>query len=150
MKPTGVALVAVLFVSLAAPAHTEETQMVVKVGDHAVYWSEHKAKHWENEHRNWTQRGGYEGLRVPDDQFAKDFGSEHTFLLSDLPIRKVSGGAEFQVNGYWMRVVDPWPESWPDGWYSHDKVYVRTGDGGYYLYNQYYAKTPLALEFVTR
>src|SRR5260221_4779449 len=98
MKPTGVTLIAVLFFSLAAPAHTDETQMAVKVGDQTVYWSEHKAKHWENEHRNWTQRGGYVGLRVPDEQFALSFGPEHTFLLSGLPIRKVSGGPEFQVN----------------------------------------------------
>jgi hypothetical protein len=150
MKPTGATLIIVFLFSLAVPAHTEERQMAVRVGDQTTYWSEHKAKHWENEHRNWTQRGGYVGLRLPDEQFARYFGSGHAFLLSNLPFRKVSGGAEFQVNGYWMRVVDPWPESWPAGWSSHDQVFVAPGDGGYYLYNRYYSKTPLALEFITR
>jgi hypothetical protein len=145
-----VTLIAVLFFSIVTPAHTDERQMTVKVGDQTTDWSKHKAKHWENEHRSWTQRGGYVALRVPDEQFPRDFGLEHTFLLSDLPFRKVSGVLEFRVNGYWIRVVDPWPESWPDGWSSRDPVYVSTADGGYYLYNRYYPKTPLALEFVTR
>jgi hypothetical protein len=150
MKPTGVTLSAVLFFSLATPAHSAETQMAVRVGDQTVYWSQHRAKHWENEHRNWTQRGGYVALRVSDEEFPRYFGPEHTFLLSDLPFRKVAGVAEVQVNGYWMRVVDPWPESWPDGWSCHDPVHVSPGDGGYYLYNRYYPKTALALEFITR
>ena len=39
-----------------------------------------RASSWNNEHRTWQQRGGYNGYRVPDDRFRIYFGNNHHFL----------------------------------------------------------------------
>jgi hypothetical protein len=45
-----------------------------------------------------------------------------------------------------MTVVDPWPESWTEGWWNNDDVYIRY-DNGYYLYNNRYPDVGLAVKF---
>jgi Tfp pilus assembly protein PilE len=32
-------------------------------------WQEHRSQHWQSDHRNWQQRGGYRGYRIPDERY---------------------------------------------------------------------------------
>ncbi len=57
----------------------------------------------------------------------------------------VGGYPRFQYGGYWLTVVDPWPENWGDDWYENDQVYVVYTEGGYYLYNQRYPGIGIAV-----
>jgi hypothetical protein len=142
--------VAFLSASVAAPAlanaSDDKTVSVQVNSDRNAIWLKTRAKSWDTEHRTWVQRGGYVGFRVPDDKYSLYFGPEHVFRINTLPYREIQGQPYYQYNGYWMRVVDPWPESWPEGWYDNDDVYVRY-DNGYYLYNQRYPGIGLSLEF---
>lgn len=90
---------------------------------------------WNNEHRTWAQRGGYNGYRIPDDRFRLYFGRPHPFRISGLPLLFVGGYPRFQYDGYWMTLVDPWPEAWPGNWYDSDDVYLDYTNDGYYLYD---------------
>jgi outer membrane biosynthesis protein TonB len=36
-----------------------------------------RATSWNKEHRNWQQRGGYNGYRVPDNRYRQYFGNDH-------------------------------------------------------------------------
>jgi len=134
---------------LAVPAFADDDKdktVVAQVNtDRGPIWVQMKAKDWDREHRTWVQRGGYVGYRVPDDKFTMYFGPEKTFRINTLPYRDMSGRPYFQYNGYWMTIVDPWPQTWPEGWYDTDDLYVRW-DNGYYLYNRKYPDVGLSLE----
>ena len=95
-----------------------------------------RASSWNNEHRTWAQRGGYNGYRVPEDRFRLYFGRDHFFRIYGLPMVFVGGYPRFQYDGYWATFVDPWPESWPANWYETDDVYLDYTDDGYYLYDR--------------
>jgi len=95
-----------------------------------------RAKSWDNEHRSWGQRGGYNGYRVPEDRFRLYFGSNHFFRISRLPMLFVGGYPRFQYDGYWVTFMDPWPETWPPTWYETDDVYIDYTGDGYYLYDR--------------
>lgn len=149
MKAIGLQSAAVcLLLGIAAPAVADDKVAVgVQIdANRKTIWLQRRAKTWDSEHKTWVMRGGYQGFRVPDDKFGLYFGPEHTFRINSLPYRMVNNEPRFQYNGYWMTVVDPWPESWPDGWYDVDDVYVRY-DNGYYLYNTKYPDVGLALQF---
>ena len=151
MKAIGLSSLAVvsLLLGASAPAFAETKAGVVVQTDpaRAQIWVKSKAKTWDTEHQTWVQRGGYVGYRVPDDQFGLYFGPEKTFRINTLPYRMVNNEPRFQYNGYWMTVVDPWPETWPEGWWDNDDVYVRY-DNGYYLYNRNYPDVGLSLRIV--
>jgi len=102
-------------------------------------------RHWDADHRNWQQRGGYRGYRIPDDRFRGYFGPEHGFRVHGLPFLVVGGYPRFQYGGYWVSAVDPWPEYWGDNWYDNDDVYVTYVDNGYYLYNRRYPRAGVAI-----
>ena len=108
-------------------------------------WQQHSASNWQSDHRTWQQRGGYHGYRVPDARFRGYFGSGHAFLIRGLPFMVVGGFPRFQYNGYWLSVVDPWPQQWGNDWYDNDQVYVDYADGGYYLYNRSYPGVGIAV-----
>jgi len=95
-----------------------------------------RASSWNNEHRTWVQRGGYNGYRVPDQRFRAYFGRDHFFRIHGLPMFFVGGYPRFQYDGYWVTFVDPWPEMWPANWYETDDVYLDYTDDGYYLYDR--------------
>jgi hypothetical protein len=95
-----------------------------------------RARSWNDDHRSWGQRGGYNGYRVPDDRFRSYFGSSHYFRIYGLPLVFVGGYPRFQYDGYWVTFVDPWPEDWPDSWYQTDDVYLDYTDDGYYVYDR--------------
>ena len=99
-------------------------------------FTQSRARSWNNEHRSWAQRGGYNGYRVPQERFNHYFGREHYFRIYGLPLVFVGGYPRFQYDGYWVTFMDPWPEMWPDTWYETDNVYLDYTDDGYYLYNR--------------
>jgi len=95
-----------------------------------------RAGSWNNDHRTWGQRGGYNGYRVPDARFRAYFGRDHFFRIYGLPMFFVGGYPRFQYDGYWVTFVDPWPEAWPANWYETDDVYLDYTDDGYYVYDR--------------
>jgi hypothetical protein len=97
-------------------------------------WREHRAQHWERDHRTWAQRGGYGGYRIPEPQFVSRFGDRHPFRLGGRPVI-YQGYPRFRCGGYWFLMVDPWPEFWVDNWYLTDEVYIDYYGDGYYLVN---------------
>ena len=110
-------------------------------------WRGQKAQHWENQHRTWTQRGGYGGYYIPRDRFERSFGPQHVFRIRRRPVI-VAGYPRFQYGGYTFLMADPWPESWGDNWYNTDDVYVDYGGDGYYLYDRREPGIRIALSIV--
>ena len=108
-------------------------------------FQEDRAHSWQSEHRNWQQRGGYNGYRIPDVRFNGYFGPSHAFRISGLPYSVVGGYPRFRYDGYWLTLVDPWPGTWANDWYDSDDVYVVYADNGYYLYNRRYPSVGLAI-----
>ena len=99
-------------------------------------FSQSRAGSWDNDHRSWRQRGGYNGFRVSDDRFRLYFGHDHFFRIFRLPMNFVGGYPRFLYDGYWVTFVDPWPEMWPTNWFETDDVYIDYVDDGYYLFNR--------------
>ncbi len=108
-------------------------------------WQQHRAHSWRSEHRTWQQRGGYNGYRIPDVYYRRNFGRDHRFRIYNLPVVVVGGYPRFQYGGYWFSLVDPWPEYWSNNWYENDYVYVEYFDNGYYLYNRRYPRDRIAI-----
>src|ERR1700751_1602861 len=79
-------------------------------------WQEHRARSWQSDHRDWQQRGGYHGSRIPDDRYRGYFGPDHGFRIYGLPFMVVDGYPRFRYEGYWFSPVDPWPEDWANNW----------------------------------
>ena len=104
-----------------------------------------RAHSWNDEHRGWGQRGGYNGYRIPDDRFRDYFGHDRFFRISRLPMLFVGGYPRFQYDGYWVTFMDPWPESWADNWYETDDCYLDWAGDGYYLYNPRYPGIAIAV-----
>ena len=55
------------------------------------------------------------------------------------------GYPRFQYEGYWITLIDPWPEYWSNDWYDNDDVYIAYGDDGYYMYNHRYPGIGIAI-----
>jgi hypothetical protein len=104
-----------------------------------------RAGTWQTEHQSWSQRGGYNGYRVPDARFKQYFGQDHFFRISGLPLVFVGGQPRFQYDGYWVTCMDPWPESWAPNWYESDDVYLDYTGDGYYLYDRLHPEFPIAV-----
>jgi outer membrane biosynthesis protein TonB len=109
---------------------------------HATF-QQNRAQHWAADHRSWAQRGGYGGYYVPQDRFSISFGRQHFFRLNTRPVM-YQGYPRFEYGGYSFLMVDPWPEYWPDNWYSSDDVYIDYDDG-YYLYDRRDPQVRLAI-----
>jgi hypothetical protein len=104
-----------------------------------------RARSWNDDHRTWGQRGGYNGYRVPDDRFRGYWGRNHYFRIYRLPMIFAGGYPRFQYDGYWVTFVDPWPGEWPANWYETDDVYIDYVNDGYYLYDRAYPGIPIAV-----
>ena len=122
------------------PKRTQEEQRVQQSA-----WQEHRSQRWDSDHRNWQQRGGYNGYRIPDDRYRGYFGQDHGFRIYGLPFLVVGGYPRFQYEGYWISLVDPWPEYWGNEWYDNDDVFVTYANNGYYLYNRRYPNVGIAI-----
>jgi hypothetical protein len=108
-------------------------------------FAQSRAKSWNDDHRSWSKRGGYNGYRVPDERFRAYFGRDHFFRIHRLPMVFVGGYPRFQYDGYWVTFMDPWPEGWDPNWWENDDVYIDYNDDGYYLYNRRYPGVPIAV-----
>ncbi len=108
-------------------------------------FAQSRANSWQNEHQSWSQRGGYNGYRIPDNRFRLYFGRDHFFRISGLPLVFVGGMPRFQYDGYWVTLMDPWPETWGPNWYETDDVYLDYTGDGYYLYDRNYPDVPIAV-----
>jgi len=117
----------------------------VQPSDRRGVWLQHRARSWKSEHRDWRQRGGYNGYRIPDDHYGRYFGRDHRFRLNSLPLVIVGGYPRFQYGGFWFSVLDPWPEYWSDNWYDNDDVYIDYSGDGYYMYNRRYPMDRIAI-----
>ena len=122
------------------PQRTHEQQRVQQAA-----WQQHRSQRWDSDHRNWQQRGGYNGYRIPDDRFRGYFGQDHGFRIYGLPFLVVGGYPRFQYDGYWFSMVDPWPGYWANDWYDTDDVYVTYVDNGYYLFDRRYPNVGIAI-----
>ena len=105
-------------------------------------WQQRRANHWQYEHRTWEQRGGYQGVRIPDNYLRDHYGREHTFRMYDLPFAYERGNPRFQYEGYWFTMLDPYPENWSGYWFQTDDLYVEFRGGGYYLLNRGFPSQP--------
>jgi hypothetical protein len=123
--------------------HLQRTQEQQRVQQSS--WQAHRSRRWDSDHRNWQQRGGYNGYRIPDDRYRGYFGRNHGFRIYGLPFMVVGGYPRFRYQGYWISLVDPWPEYWGNNWYDNDAVYVTYVDNGYYLYNRRYPNVGIAI-----
>jgi len=108
-------------------------------------WQGHRARNWQSEHRDWQQRGGYHGYRIPDDRYREHFGRDHWFHIYSYPVVVVGGYPRFQYGGFWFSIVDPWPENWTADWYDNDDVYIDYSGDGYYMYDRRYPGVGLAI-----
>jgi hypothetical protein len=99
-------------------------------------FAQSRAHSWDNDHRTWGQRGGYNGYRIPEERFRLAFGDNHFFRIGGLPMVFVGGYPRFQYDGYGVTFVDPWPETWPANWYQTDDMYIDYRGDGYYAYNR--------------
>ena len=122
------------------PQRTQQQQHVEQAA-----WQQHRAQSWQSDHRNWQQRGGYNGFRIPDGRYRGYFGPDHGFRIYGLPFLVVGGYPRFQYQGYWFSAVDPWPEYWANDWYDTDDVYVTYVDNGYYLFDRRYPNVGIAV-----
>jgi hypothetical protein len=112
---------------------------------HESAWQQHRAQNWQSDHRTWQQRGGYSGYRISDSRYRGYFGPEHGFRIHGRPFLVVAGHPRFQYNGYWISLVDPYPEYWANNWYDTDDVYVTYADNGYYLFNRRHPDVGIAI-----
>src|SRR6185295_19397200 len=48
-------------------------------------WELTRAQRWSNDHRTWTQRGGYGGFYIPQESFALHFGNQNFFRIASRP-----------------------------------------------------------------
>jgi hypothetical protein len=120
--------------------HSEEQQHAQQAA-----WHEHRSHNWHSDHRNWEQRGGYNGYRIPEDHYHGYFGPRHAFVIYNQPYMVVGGFPRFQYGGYWFSVVDPWPNTWSNNWYQTDDVYVVYANNGYYMYNRRHPNVGIAI-----
>ena len=123
--------------------HPQRTQEQQRVQQSA--WQEHRSQRWDSDHRNWQQRGGYNGYRIPDNRYHGYFGRNHGFRIYGLPFLVVGGYPRFQYQGYWISLVDPWPEYWGNDWYDNDDVYIDYIDGEYFLFDLMHPGVRIAL-----
>ena len=126
---------------IAVSVYVNDAQQGVQLG----VWQDHRAQNWQSEHRDWQQRGGYNGYRLPSDHYYSYFGPSHTFRMSHYPVMEVGGYPRFQYGGFSFSVVDPVPEYWSDDWYDNDDVYIDYSGDGYYLFNRRYPDDRVAL-----
>ena len=147
----------------AAPQAQQQRQQPQRTQQQAVAWQQQRGwakngawqghttfqqgrvQNWAGAHRTWAQRGGYGGYYIPQDRFSLSFGRNHWFRMGSPTM--YMGYPRFSYGGFSFMLLDPWPESWAQNWYSADDLYIDYDDG-YYLYNRMYPGVGLALTVV--
>ncbi|MFZ0296805.1 MAG: hypothetical protein WAM13_00515 [Candidatus Sulfotelmatobacter sp.] len=99
---------------------------------------EKSAKQQEAKPGEQAQRvGGNSGGSIPADRYKANFGSSHTFRVSQGDYNNHS----FQYGGYSFGFAG----AWPSNWLYTQNVYVVDIDGVYYLCNPMYPGVNIAL-----
>ena len=124
---------------------SSQPEQRVQHGQQREVWQQHRARNWQSEHRDWQQRGGYNGYRIPEDRYRGHFGPNHWFRIYRYPVQLYDGYPRFQYGGFWFGFMDPWPEYWSDDWYDNDDVYIVYSEDGYYLYNRRYPRDRITI-----
>jgi len=106
-------------------------------------WAQNGDRNWDRDHRTWAQRGGYGGYYISENTYNLSFGSGHWFRMHRRP-EIYMGYPRFSYGGFWFMLVDPWPGTWAENWYTNDDVYIEFDDG-YYLCNRTYPGIRLAV-----
>src|ERR1019366_7940324 len=117
----------------------------VQQGQQREVWQQHRARNWQSEHRDWQQRGGYNGYRIPEDHYRGYFGPNHWFRIYRYPVEVYGGYPRFRYGGFLFGLMDPWPEYWSEAWDDNDDVYIDYSGDGYYLYNRRYPRDRIAI-----
>ena len=110
-----------------------------------VVWQEQRATNWQSQHRSWQQRGGYNGYRIPTNDYNRYYGRNHMFRINTLRVVYVGSYPRFQYGGFWFSLVDPWPQYWSNTWYDNDEMYIAYFGDGYYLCNRRYPRDRIAI-----
>ncbi|HVB34373.1 MAG TPA: hypothetical protein VNJ52_08400 [Patescibacteria group bacterium] len=112
-----------------------------------VAWQKQRATNWQSQHRTWRQRGGYNGYRIPTNDYNQYYGQNHMFRINTLRVVYVGSYPRFQYGGFWFSLVDPWPQYWANNWYDNDEMYIAYYGDGYYLFNRRYPRDRIAITF---
>jgi hypothetical protein len=110
-----------------------------------VAWQNQRATNWQSQHRTWQQRGGYNGYRIPTNNYNEYYGQNHAFRINTLRVVYVGSYPRFQYGGFWFGLVDPWPQYWSNNWYDNDDMYIAYYGDGYYLCNRAYPRDRIAI-----
>ncbi len=110
-----------------------------------IMWGDHRARAWAHEHQTWKMRGGYRGYIVPHERFVVAFGPRHVFRVHELPVVVIAGHPRFHYSGFYVTLMDPWPEYWAPNWYETDDVYVDYVNDGYYMFNRRHPGVAIAV-----
>jgi hypothetical protein len=109
-----------------------------------VAFQQFSSHNWRNEHRRWSERGGYHGYFIPQTRFYSSFGRQHYFRIGRPDF--YAGYPRFEYAGYSFRIVDPWPDYWEPDWYESDDVYIDYENDGYYMYDSRYPGVGISVE----
>ena len=124
-------------------ARTQQSQQ----RQQSVVWQNQRATNWKAQHRTWQQRGGYNGYRIPTNDYNRYYGQNHMFRINTLRVVYVGSYPRFQYGGFWFRLLDPWPQYWANNWYDNDEMYIAYFGDGYYLCNRAYPQDRIAITF---
>ncbi len=134
------------------PAHTQQQ---IQAWQQTRGWASHggwqpqtnfqqgRDQNWAADHRDREQRGGYAGSYIPEVSFGLYFGDSHFFHIGIMPVMFM-GYPRFRHGGFAFLMVDPWPGSWQENWYTSDDVYIDY-DNGYYLHDRRYPGVRIAV-----
>src|SRR5260370_39840405 len=75
------------------PSQKEQHQ---QRGEQQAAWEGRRAHNWKSEHRDWQQRGGYNGYRIPEDRYRGNFGPSHALRIYSYPVVVVGRYPRFQ------------------------------------------------------
>jgi len=137
----------------SGPGHTQQPQQHRRLrsnDERRGVWHGQRARHWQSEHRDWQERGGYEGYRIPEARYRSGFGPRHAFRLRRQPVAIIGGFINFQFGGFGFSILDPLPEYWSEDWYDSDDVYIDDVGGGYYLRSRRHPQDHVSLSITLR
>jgi hypothetical protein len=66
--------------------------------------------------------------------------------LGGLQLIFASGRPRFYYDGYWVTILDPWPEYFAPDWYLNDDIFIDYDGYGYYMYDRNYPNVAIAVE----
>ena len=107
-------------------------------------WQNHRAGNWQSDHRNWQQRGGYNGYRVPDNRYNVYFGQRNVFRIYGFPSWFMVDTHDSSTTAIGLR----WTRGRDTGRMTGTTPITSTSltrDDGYYLYDGRYPGIGIAI-----